>query len=125
MRLGDRQQACVGMASGRIASACVLLPRLQCQQVVPARASRPTALPGTHGGHVAEEVCLMEVTVGAAGTECTSQTCWGRQWSGQAPGYGQDPNPNHPGNLLPPWALALLAARGVLPVLKAIQPPSQ
>ena len=42
----------------------VLLPRLpQCQQVVPAPCQATDRLPGTHGGHVAEEVCLAEVTV--------------------------------------------------------------
>lgn len=42
----------------------VLLPRLpQSQQVVPAPCQATDSFPGTHGSHVAEEICLADVTV--------------------------------------------------------------
>lgn len=87
----------------------MLLPRLlQCQQVVPAPRQATNRLPGP-GGHVAEEVCLAEVTVPELERNVHPKPAGEDSGQGR-PGHGPGSQPLTAEVFFPPWALALLAA---------------
>lgn len=90
----------------------VLFPCLpQRQQVVPAPCQATDCLSGTHGGHVAEKVCLAEVTVQLQERNVHPKPA-GEDGGEGRPAHGPGSQPSATQRIFfPPWALALLAAQ--------------